>query len=356
MTTSGSKRSDGLRLGSGVVKLPEKPPSPLRQVLSRVGIAVLVAFAVGFLVWLDRDGYRDVNDDGVSLLDAVYYSTVSLTTTGYGDITPSSDAARLFNIYFITPLRIIFLVALVGTTLEVLTERSRREFRENRWRQTLLAHTVIVGFGVKGRAAARTLLDSGTTLDKIVVIDGDPVSIEEANEMGFAAVLGNATRSEVLRRAHVGRAKSVIVAPDDDATAVLVTLTARRLNGTAHIVVSVREAENVPLVNQSGADAVVTSAEAAGRMLGLSAEKPEVGRVVEDLLITGEGLDIEERSVSREEIGLATADVPALVLAVVRDGYVRRYDDGTLGGLRSGDRVITVRSVRGKEDLSDPSR
>ncbi|MDH4353868.1 MAG: Ion channel protein, partial [Actinomycetota bacterium] len=86
------------------------------------------------------------------------------------------------------------------------------------------------------------------------------------------------------------------------------------------------------------------------------AEKPEVGRVVEDLLITGEGLDIEERSVSREEIGLATADVPALVLAVVRDGYVRRYDDGTLGGLRSGDRVITVRSVRTEEDPSDPSR
>jgi voltage-gated potassium channel len=355
MTTGGSAHQEGAVLGGGQVRLPEKPPSPLRQVSTRVGIAVLVAVAVGFLVWLDRDGYRDVNGDGVSFLDAIYYSTVSLTTTGYGDITPESDFARLFNILIITPLRIVFLVALVGTTLEVLTERSRREFRENRWRQTLLAHTVIVGFGVKGRAAARTLLDGGTAHDKIVVIDGSATAIEEANEMGFAGVLGNGTRSEVLRRAQVGRARAVVIAPDDDATAVLIALTARSLNGTAHIVASVREAENVPLLTQSGVDAVVTSSEAAGRMLGLSAEKPQVGRVVEDLLITGDGLDIEERAASRDEIGRTTSEVPALVLAVVRDGHVRRYDDGTLGALRSGDRVITVRSVREGEGSARPA-
>lgn len=352
MTPRVTAHAEEAHLGSGIVTLPVKPPSPLRQVALRLGIATVVTLIVSLLVWMDADGYQDGNDpeDSLTLIDSVYYATVSLTTTGYGDVTPVSDLARLFNIFVITPLRIIFLVALVSTTLEVLTERSRREFRENRWRQTLLAHTVIIGFGVKGRAAARTLLDGGTGPEKIVVIDGDPAAIEEANEMGFAGVLGNATRSEVLRKAQVGRARAVVVAPDDDATAGLVTLTARRLNGTAHIVVSVREAANVPLLNQSGANAVVTSAEAAGRMLGLSAEKPEVGRVVEDLLVTGEGLDIEERAVTREEIGETTADVSALVLAVVRDGYVRRYDDGTLGSLRPSDRVITVRSVRHDTD------
>lgn len=331
--------------GPGTVVLPERPASPLRQVLVRIGVAVLVAIGVAVLVWLDRDGYRDANGDGVDFLDALYYSTVSLTTTGYGDITPVSDPARLFNILVITPLRIVFLVALVGTTLEVLTERSRREFRQTRWRQTLLAHTVIVGFGVKGRAAARTLLDAGTPTDKVVVVDGDQGAVQEANELGFVAVLGNGTRSEVLSKAQVGRARTVVVAADDDATAVLVTLTARQLSGTAHIVASVREAENVPLLTQSGADAVVTSAEAAGRMLGLAADKPEVGQVVEDLLVTGSGLDIEERAVDRAEVGRRTEEVAALVLAVVRDGRVLRYDDALLGPLRPSDHVITVRSV-----------
>ncbi len=330
----------------GVVQLPEAPASPLRQVSRRVVIALLITVVVSVLVWLDGDGYRDANGDGLSLLDAVYYSTVSLTTTGYGDITPESDAARLFNILVITPLRIVFLVALVGTTLEVLTERSRREYRVSKWRQTLIAHTVIVGYGVKGRAAARELREHGVTPEKIVVIDASPTSVEEANQLGYAAVLGDATRNEVLEQARVGRAAAVVVASDDDATAVLVTLSARRLNRTAQIVVSARESENVPLLEQSGADAVITSSEAAGRMLGMAAEKPAVGQVVEDLLRTGSGLDVIDRPVSREEIGRVVSELNERILAVVRDDHVRRYDDDALGPLRSGDRVIAVRSAQ----------
>jgi len=329
---------------AGIVELPERPPSPLRQVSLRIVIAILITLVVSLAVWVDGAGYRDVNGDGLSLLDAVYYATVSLTTTGYGDITPHSDFARLFNIVVITPLRIVFLVALVGTTLEVLTERSRRQYRVNKWRQSLIAHTVIVGYGVKGRAAARELREHGVAPEKLVIIDLNQSAVAEANQLGYVAVLGDATRNEVLQQAKLGRAQAVIIASDDDATAVLITLSARRINRTAEIVVSARESENVPLLEQSGADSVITSSEAAGRMLGMAAEKPEVGRVVEDLLRTGSGLDIDERQVTREEIGTPMSSFATRVLAVVRDGHVRRYDDATLGALRSGDRLITVRS------------
>lgn len=329
----------------GVTQLPEAPASPLRQVTRRIVIALVITVVVSVLVWVDGAGYRDAGGGGLSFLDAVYYATVSLTTTGYGDITPVSDGARLFNIFVITPLRIVFLVVLVGTTLEVLTERSRREYRVNKWRQTLIAHTVIVGYGVKGRAAARELREHGVPAAKIVVIDSNPNSIAEANQLGYAGVLGDATRNEVLQQAKVGRATAVVVASDDDATAVLVTLSARRLNGTAQIVVSARESENVPLLEQSGADAVITSSEAAGRMLGMAAEKPAVGQVVEDLLRTGSGLDVIDRPVDRNEIGRHISDINARILAVVRDQHVRRYDDESLGVLRTGDRIIAVNSA-----------
>jgi len=353
-TASTSRDPQGSGLDAvGVVQLPETPAGPLRQVSRRVVIALLITIVVSVLVWVDGDGYRDANGDGLSFLDAVYYSTVSLTTTGYGDITPESDAARLFNILVITPLRIVFLVALVGTTLEVLTERSRREYRVSKWRQTLIAHTVIVGYGVKGRAAARELREHGVPPEKIVVIDASPTAVDEANQLGYAAVLGDATRNEVLEQAKVGRAAALVVASDDDATAVLVTLSARRLNRTAQIVVSARESENVPLLEQSGADAVITSSEAAGRMLGMAAEKPAVGQVVEDLLRTGSGLDIIDRPVAREEVGRRVSDINARILAVVRDDHVRRYDDGALGTLRSGDRIIAVRSAQPHAEPAD---
>jgi len=106
---------------------------PIRQVGKRLAMALLLLAATAFIVWFDRDGYNDNAGDGVDLLDSFYYATVTLSTTGYGDITPVSDAARLTNIFIITPLRVLFLIILVGTTLEVLTERTR-EWRLSRWR------------------------------------------------------------------------------------------------------------------------------------------------------------------------------------------------------------------------------
>ncbi len=61
----------------------------------------------------------------------------------------------------VTPLRVLFLIILVGTTLEVLTERTREDFRLKRWRTNLRDHTVVVGFGTKGRSAIQTLCATG---------------------------------------------------------------------------------------------------------------------------------------------------------------------------------------------------
>ena len=63
----------------------------------------------------------------VDLIDSIYYTTVTLSTTGYGDIAPVAEHARLINAFVITPLRIAFLVLLIGTTLEVLATQGRRD-------------------------------------------------------------------------------------------------------------------------------------------------------------------------------------------------------------------------------------
>ncbi len=137
----------------------------------RIGIAVLVLFASTLVVYLDRGGYADSAGGQLSFLDSLYYATVSLTTTGYGDVVPVTPEARLITILIITPLRILFLVVLVGTTLAVLTERGREQLRVGRWRSSLRAHTIICGFGTKGQAAARALLADGVAAAQIVAVD-----------------------------------------------------------------------------------------------------------------------------------------------------------------------------------------
>lgn len=330
-------------LVTGRVKLPRRiVERPLRQVSKRLLMALMVLAITVLIVWTDRAGYHDNSDKTVDLLDAFYYATVTLSTTGYGDIVPYSDGARLTNVLLITPLRVLFLIILVGTTLEVLTERTREEWRLNRWRSHLREHTVIVGFGTKGRSAMQTLCATGLSKDQIVVVDPSAKVIDAANAEGFVGVVGDATRSDVLIRAELQKARQVVIAPQRDDTAVLVTLTARQLNRGAKIVAAVREEENAPLLRQSGADAVITSSGAAGRLLGLSVLSPSAGTVMEDLIQQGSGLDLIERPVIKAEVGRSVRETDDLVVSVLRGHRLLGYDDPAASPLQLTDRLITI--------------
>ncbi|MFD0274931.1 potassium channel family protein [Kitasatospora sp. NPDC127111] len=329
--------------GDRVVLPARRPRAPLRQVSGRLLLALALLVATAVIVWLDRDGYHDNADGSLSFLDSAYYATVTLSTTGYGDITPFSDSARLTNIFVITPLRVLFLIILVGTTLEVLTERTRRQWRLGRWRSAVREHTVVIGYGTKGRSAVDTLLGQGVRRAEIVVVDPQRKVIEQATLDGLAGVVGDATRTDTLLRAELPRASRVVVAPERDDTAALITLTARQLNKGATVVAAVREDENAPLLRQSGADVVVTSSSSAGRLLGMSMLSPHAGAVMEDLLTYGTGLDVYERPVTRDEAGRSPRECADLVVAVVRGRRLLRYTDPEAATLRLTDRIITIR-------------
>jgi len=327
------------------VSLPEPVRSPWWRLTRRLVLAVGILAGTVLLVWFDRDGYRDANDPSgsVDLVDAIYYTTVTLSTTGYGDIAPVSTVARMVNAFVITPARIAFLVLLIGTTLEVLASHGRAQFREARWRRRMDKHVVVIGYGTKGRGAVDTLVANGRSRDNVVVVDPSADVVVDAHSDGLAVVTGDATRRDVLRRAGVDQASHVIITTDRDDTNVLTTLTARQLNPHAWIVAAVREEENVPLMRQSGADSVITSSDAVGRLLGLSALSPALGSVMEDLLTHGEGLEVAERDLLLTEVGKQPQQLPDQVLAVIRDEKVHRYFDPVISQLARGDRLVVVR-------------
>jgi voltage-gated potassium channel len=324
------------------VRLPIAERDPFLRMLSRLLIAVAALFVAGILVWL-TPGYTDNKDGNVSFADAMYFATVSLSTTGYGDIVPHSDSARLAHTIFVTPLRVIFLLVLIGATVEALATSSRHQIRVNRWRRSLQQHTVVVGYGVKGRSAVASLIDNGIDRDSIVVVDGNHLAVSEANDNGLTAILGDATRADVLRRADVPRAGRVVVTTDRDDTSILVTLTARQLNPTAEISVAVREASNVSIARQGGANTVVPSSDAVGRILGLATVSPPLGHILEDLISTGTGLEVAEREVAAREEGRAPKQIDDVVLAVLRDGDLLPFHSPAIGHLVRGDRIIVVR-------------
>ncbi len=337
------------------IALPEREHGPTRGIVIRIVVALACIVATAIIVYVERAGYRDLDGRVNSWLDAFYYATVTLSTTGYGDITPVSDSARLTNTIVITPLRLLFLIVLVGTTIEVLTERSRHQFRYARWRRRVKKHTVVIGYGMKGRSAVAALIDQGCAAETIVVVDTDGASIKAATGDGCAGVQGDARREEVLRRAAVTTAQRVIVATDRDDTSVLVTLTARRLAPTATIVAAAREEQNIGVLRQGGADVVIPTAESAGRLLGLSTIAPNAGELLEDLLEPVAGLQIAERDVKPEDVGLSPARLTAqgeIVLTVIRRGVSHRFDSGQVKVFQPGDRIVVIRATRSADGAS----
>jgi voltage-gated potassium channel len=329
-----------------LVRLPERFSSPAVELLRRGLLALLLLLIVVLIVWFDRDSYTDNYDGQVGLIDAIYYATVTITTTGYGDITPVAPHARVVSAVLVTPLRIAFLVLLVGTTLEVLAHHGRRIFKDARWRKRMRNHIVVVGFGTKGKSAVETLQNNGMNPTQVVIIDSRPSAITDANVRGYAAIEGDATRREILRRAEIVKAREVLITVDRDDSAILVMLTVRQLNPSAHVVVAVREDDNASLLRQSGANAVVTSSEAVGRLLGLSAISPHLGTIIEDLLSSKEGLEVWERPVTKDEIGRSPGEVEGeRVIAVVRNKTLRRFYDPTVATLEAGDQVVVVRQA-----------
>ncbi|MDV3126787.1 NAD-binding protein [Mycobacterium sp. 21AC1] len=328
-----------------VLQIPEPFVSPTQRIIRRVIYATLALFAAVVIVYLDRDGYRDAQENQLSFLDCLYYATVSLSTTGYGDITPITPSARLVNVLIITPLRVAFLIVLIGTTVETLTTQSRQALKIQRWRSKVRNHTVVIGYGTKGRTAVAAMVGDEVAPGDIVVVDENLAALERAKTAGLVTVHGDANKSEVLRLASAQHAKAIIVATDDDATAVMVTLTARELAPKATIIAAVRERENQHLLEQSGADSTVVSSETAGRLLGLATQTPSVVEMMEDLLTPDAGFAIAERPVTPKEAGGSPRHLTDIVLGVVRDGSLLRVDSPDVDALEAGDRLLYIRSA-----------
>jgi len=322
------------------IRIPRQTRSPQAAVARRIALAVALVIFVAVVVRVSRDGYIDVNDDPISMLDALYYASVTVTTTGYGDISAVSSGARLGTILLITPARILFLILVVSTTVEVLTEQSRILRAKQRWRQDVKDHTIICGYGATGSAAAQDLVSRGVDPSSIVVVDMSEEAIEDATREGFVGVSGDASRIEILEQAGISSASRIVVAPNRDDTAVLITLTAREMNPTAHITAGGREQQNLHLLRQGGANEVIDATAAIGRMLGLATHNPAAVQVLDEILDAGHGLELVEIAAAAN--GASAVPTGATLVGIIRNGDRIVQADVEPTQCREGDRLVLL--------------
>ena len=150
----------------------------------RLGLALGLVFLVVLIHWFDRDGLVDNYDGSISFLDVVYFTMISITTTGFGDIAPISDRARLIEAVIVTPIRIAVLFIFVGAAYDFVIRRSWEKWRMRRIQERLTGHIVVLGFGISGSEAVHELIERGTEPSCIVVMDNSAERLAEAEALG----------------------------------------------------------------------------------------------------------------------------------------------------------------------------
>ncbi len=289
----------------------------------RAGAVLLLIGAVFTVFLLDRGGLTDNLDGHVSVADVLYFTMITITTVGYGDIVPVSDQARLIDAFF------------------VLVE----EWRMTRLQQELQGHVVLCGYGDSGSVAAGELLQRGWAPQKIVVIDSRSDEIGRAAERGFIGLHGNASSEELLHVAAVPRARAVIVSVGRDDTTVLVVLTIREMAKQVRVIARVGEEENVKLVRSSGADVIVSPPRFGGCLMADAVESDGTVDFISEMLSFRGDYQLQERAPRPEELGRAARELEgSLVVEVLRGGRrIGGWADARLV-IEAGDRLLVIDS------------
>ncbi|AIT81200.1 MULTISPECIES: TrkA family potassium uptake protein [Novosphingobium] len=273
------------------------------DVAIRLGLALGLIFLVVMVHWLDRDGLKDTHDGTVSFLDVVYFTMISITTTGFGDIAPVSDKSRLIEAVIVTPIRLAVIYIFVGTAYNFIIKRSWETWRMKRIQERLEDHIVVLGYGVSGSEAVQELIARGTDPSCIVVIDPSSARLALAESAGCNVMEGDATRDETLEAVRIGKARSILVSAGRDDTTILIILTARHVAPKVPITAVVRADDNELLARQAGADNVINPVRFTGLLLAGSAEGQHISEYLSDLASVTGRVQLVERKVKPDEIG-----------------------------------------------------
>lgn len=308
---------------------------------------VVLLFALIALVlllhWVGRDGLKDNYDDRISFIDVLYFTTVTVTTVGYGDIVPVTPEARLFESLFVTPIRLFVWLLFLGTAYNLFFRNILYRWRMARIQADLHNHIIVTGFGTSGQEAVHELLARGVNPREIVVIDGSEMALALAEAQGCNILCGDSTRDRTLADVAVQRARSMIVSAGRDDTSILITLTARHLAPRLPISIVVRNEDNELPARQAGATTVINPVSFAGLLLAGSTSGRHIADYMADLAASGGRVKLHERFVRPEEIGGPLAAIKTGIgVRIYRDERpIGSWEEGAQK-LQTGDLIIEI--------------
>lgn len=225
------------------------------------GVALVGVQAYGTVgAWALRDEFTNVETP----LDAFYFTIVTASTVGYGDITASSGIGRLFAITVLLFGVASFGVAIGSLVTPIIEARLAAALGRDDERLSLLEdHVVILGYGDLTEPVVAELAGRRD----FVVVTREPGQVSDLTSREILTLAADPTDETSMERANVSDAAVVIAATNNDARDAFGVLTARELHPNVRIVAAASNAENVGKLERAGADVVVDPAQIGGKLL-----------------------------------------------------------------------------------------
>ena len=241
-------------------------PYPVTLLLRRLAnvfavmVGVMVVATIGFVVLADYPWF-----------DGLYMSVITLATIGYGEVNPLDTTGRVWAITviiagfatFVYAASVLSAVFVSGEFTNAVKAR-----RGERMREQLRDHVIVVGFGRVGRAVVKGVINERRPC---IVIDRERALDESIAAAGVVGLIGDASEETTLREAGIERAEAIVVAAHDDATNLVVVLTARALNPKLRIVARVNDPAWYDRICRAGAHSALSPYDNYGIALAASA-------------------------------------------------------------------------------------
>jgi len=322
-----------------------------------VGRILLPLVVIGVVVVLGTFGYMYI--EGMRFLDALYMTVITISTVGFGEVKPLSDAGRIWTMLLIL-VGWGSISVLITRVFSVIVEREFTQILRLRRKKmkTLKDHYIVCGFGRMGRKAAEYLKRS----DKdFVVVDTDKGRVQAALDMGYMAVEGDATEEDTLKKAGIEKARGLAALLDSDHANLYVVLNAKSLNPKLFVVASAFTEKGGKLIEKAGADRVILPFEWAGVRIGRALVQPVVSEFLDVYQMRVEEILLKEGSPfigrSLRELDLSRR-YGVYVIAILRGNEVMLPPNPDIP-LREGDILLVVgktdnlRKVEGLAESED---
>jgi voltage-gated potassium channel len=215
------------------------------------------------------------------LLDSFYMTIITITTVGYGEVEPLSQAGRLFTSFIILwgLGAVFFTTTMLGRFILESEFRASMERRQMKRRiENLRDHFIVCGFGRTGRMVAEGLQADGFPF---CVIDSTKALEHDLEEAGYPFIMGDATEESVLEEAGIGRAVTVMALLSSDADNLYLTISAKELNPKIKVVARALDEKAEQRLKRGGADSVVATFKIAGHRVLQAAVRPTVSEFID---------------------------------------------------------------------------